>query len=142
MRECFCTSATDNSSGGVKATYYILNGGPIQTYQPGSAIVVTQQPDTASYTLQFWSEDLNGNVESFNTNNFTVYGNGTIRLVWGNSDIDGSPCSEDPVAQASWTIRRGLYVVATGSGSCPDWSGVDDVVDYDRRRGHILFGRG
>jgi hypothetical protein len=121
-------SATDNGSAGVQATYYTLNGGPIQTYQSGNFIVVPQLPDTTSYTLQFWSEDWAGNLESPNTKDFTVYGKGSIRLVWYNSDIDGSPCYDDPGAKAQWTIRQGGIVVATGSDGCPDWSGVNDVV--------------
>jgi hypothetical protein len=121
-------SATDNGSAGVKATYYSLNGGPIQTYQSGSFIFVAQQPDTANYTLEFWSEDWAENVEITNIKDFTVYGTGTLRLVWYNSDIDGSPCYDDPGAKAQWTIRQGGTVVATGSDGCPDWSGVNDVV--------------
>ena len=110
-----------------KATYYTLNGGPIETYQPGSPIFVAKQPATVSYTLQFWSEDWNGNVETAKTKNFTVHGNSTLRLVWGNSDIDGSPCTSDPGAAVAWTIRSGTILVASGSDGCPDWSGVNDV---------------
>jgi hypothetical protein len=121
-------SATDNSSAGVKATYYTLNGGPVLAYQPGTNIVVPQLPDTTSYTLQFWSEDLTGNVEGVNTKVFTVHGQATIRLVWSNSDIDGSPCTSVPGAAVAWTIRSGTILVATGSDGCPDWSGVNDVL--------------
>jgi len=129
-------TATDNSSLGVEITYYTLDGDPDHPikYQPGTYIVVPQQFDTKSYTLEFWSEDWAGNKESHHTETFTVYGKGTIRLVAGNSDIDGSPCPGDPAFWADWTIRRGSFtgpVVATGGGSCPEdpnWSGVDDVV--------------
>ncbi|KPK25379.1 MAG: hypothetical protein AMJ61_12175, partial [Desulfobacterales bacterium SG8_35_2] len=122
-------TATDNSSLGVKTTYYSLDGGPTMT---GNSVYVAQLPGTYSYALDFWSEDWAGNVETANTVNFTVTGGtGTLRLVWGDSDDSGSPCPGDPNAAANWTIRRGGAsgpIVATGAGSCPGWSGVDDVV--------------
>ncbi|MEJ2032932.1 MAG: cytochrome c3 family protein [Deltaproteobacteria bacterium] len=122
-------TATDNGSFGAKATYYTLNGGSIQT---GNYVYVPLQDGTFSYTLQYWSEDWAGNVEAKNTKTFTVTGGtGTIRLVWDNSDSTGSPCTNDPGAKANWTIRSGTAdgaIVASGSGACPGWSGVDDVV--------------
>lgn len=130
-------TATDNSTLGVKTTYYQLNGGAIQG---GTKVVIPATSGIVEYTLAFWSEDWSGNVEAQNTVNFTVTsGDGTIRLVWGNSDISGSPCGGDPEASAEWIVTRGGWaainsstgtitnLVATGTGSCPDWSGVDDV---------------
>jgi hypothetical protein len=121
------TATDDNTASGVKATYYTLNGGPVETYEPGTLIFVAKQPDTASYTLQFWSEDWFGNVETVKTNNFTVHGYSTLRLVWGNSDTAGSPCGGEPGAAVTWTITPGAIQVATGSDGCPDWSGVNDI---------------
>ncbi|MDW7709756.1 MAG: hypothetical protein SCH98_04715 [Deferrisomatales bacterium] len=121
-------TATDDGTLGVKATYYRLNDGPIQT---GTRVVIPAATGTISYTLAFWSEDWSGNVEAENTVTFTVTsGTGTLRLVWGDSDTSGPPCPGDPEAEASWVVRRGGWsgtVVASGSGSCPGWSGVDDV---------------
>jgi hypothetical protein len=82
-----------------------------------------------NYTLTFWSEDWSGNVEpqksvsfSFNVGSAT----GTIRLVWGNSETEGSPC---PDAESYWSI--GLVgsnkVLKSGAGICPSWSGVNDI---------------
>lgn len=120
-------TATDNSTLGVKTTYYQLNGGAIQG---GTKVGIPATSGVVEYTLAFWSEDWSGNVEAQNTVNFTVTsGGGTIRLVWGDSDNSGSPCG-DPQASANWIVRRGSFsgtIVATGSGSCPDWSGVDDI---------------
>jgi hypothetical protein len=121
-------TAPDESGEGVKTTYYRLNGGPIQT---GTRVVVPATNGTIAYTLAFWSEDLSGNVETQNSASFAVTsGNGNIRLTWGNSDMYGSPCPDDPEANAAWTIRRGSQsgpVVASGFGGCPNWSGMDDV---------------
>jgi hypothetical protein len=123
-------TATDNSYLGPKTTYYLLNSGPTQI---GTSVYVPELPGTFSYTLQFWSDDWSGNEElPHNTVNFTIYGGtGTLRLVWNDSDTSGSPCAGSPSAAADWTIRRNNAfgtIVATGSGACPSWSGVDDVV--------------
>jgi hypothetical protein len=121
-------TATDESTKGVKATYYSLNGGATQV---GTTVVIPATPGTVTYTLIFWSEDWSGNVEAQNTVNFTVIsGTGTIRLIWGASDTAGSPCPGDPEANAAWTIRRDSWtgpVVSTGYAGCPNWSGVNDV---------------
>jgi hypothetical protein len=119
-------TATDASFLGVKNTYYTLNGGPVQT---GTRVSIPATSGTVAYTLAFWSDDWSGNVEAANTATFTVTGGtGTIRLVWGDSDILGPP---GPGSEAAWTVRRGNQfgtIVATGSGAYPGWSGVDDVV--------------
>ncbi|MBI5442715.1 MAG: hypothetical protein HY900_16065 [Deltaproteobacteria bacterium] len=120
-------SASDASTLGVKATYYRLNGGPAQT---GTRVVLPATSGTISYSLAFWSEDWSGNVESPKTVGFTVSsGGGTLRLIWGDSDVSGSPCSYDPEANARWTVRSGEWgpVVASGAGGCPSWSGVADL---------------
>ncbi len=121
-------TATDNGTLGVKETYYRLDDGPVQT---GTRVKVPAANGIIEYTLTFWSEDWSGNVEEPNSVNFTVTsGSGTIRLVWGDSDVSGSPCPGDPEAWASWTVRTGGWwgrVIASGSGACPDWSGVDDI---------------
>jgi hypothetical protein len=120
-------TATDDSPQGVKTTYFRLDDGPIQT---GTSVVIPATSGTVAYTLTFWSEDWAGNIEAEKSVNFTVTsGTGTIRLVWGDSDVSGSPCSGDPGADATWTIGRvgSGTVVASGSGGCPNWSGVNDV---------------
>jgi hypothetical protein len=121
-------TATDESTQGVKTTYYQLNDGAIQS---GTTVVVPATNGTIEYTLTFWSEDWAGNVEAKQSVSFTVIsGGGTIRLVWGYSDMTASPCPGDPEANASWVIRRGSWsgsIVASGSGGCPNWSGVNDV---------------
>jgi hypothetical protein len=109
----------------VKTTFYRLNGGSIQT---GTTIFIPATSGTIPYTLTFWSEDWAGNVEAEKSANFIVTsGGGLLTLVWGNSDVSGSPCPSDPDAAASWTIKRGSTTVATGSATCPNWSGVNDV---------------
>jgi hypothetical protein len=118
-------TATDASTQGVKTTYFSYNGGPTQT---GTSVVFPATSGTIAYTLLFWSEDWAGNIESQHSVSFSITsGGGTLRLVWGDSDVGGSPCTGNPDAEASWTISRGGTTVATGSGGCPSWSGVDDV---------------
>jgi hypothetical protein len=117
-------TATDDGAG-VKGTYYSINGGDTQT---GTTVIIPPTSGTLTYTLTFWSEDNVGNTESPHTVSFTVTsGGGILRLTWGDSDSNGSPCPSDPDAAANWTIRRGTSVVATGSGACPGWSGVNDI---------------
>ena len=120
-------TATDASTLGVKATYYTLDDGPVRA---GKRVSLPAVSGTFGYTLRFWSEDWSGNVEAAHTASFTVTsGTGTLRLVWGDSDVTGPP--PEPDAWADWYIRRGSsggYLVASGSGANPGWDGVDDVV--------------
>jgi len=118
----------------VRNTYYSINGGPTQT---GTTVFVPEPAGTVTYTLEFWSDDYSGITETPNTATFTIHGGtGTLRLIWGDSDTGGSPCppgNYQPYAQVTWTIRNGATVgsgpvVATGSGICPGWDGVDDIV--------------
>ncbi|MDA3935553.1 MAG: hypothetical protein PF636_01625 [Actinomycetota bacterium] len=125
-------TATDNSSVGVKATYFQLDGAPTQTGTWVSVPYVVT--DTQPHSLAFWSEDWSGNVETSHTVNFTVTPPmATIRMIWGDCDdpfpsvfpIDGS--------DASWVIRSGGStgpIVATGynGGNYPTWDGIDDEV--------------
>ena len=52
----------------------------------------------------------------------------TLRLVWSDSDSSGSPCVADPDAEAKWTIYHDNTIVDTGSGACPYWSGVNNII--------------
>jgi hypothetical protein len=121
-------TATDNSTLGVKNTYYRLNDGPTET---GTKIEIPATNGTVEYTLTFWSEDWSGNIETAKSVNFTVNSDsGTIRLVWRNSDVTGSPCTSDPEAKARWTVRVDNWwgrIVRSGSDGCPNWSGVNDM---------------
>jgi hypothetical protein len=121
-------SASDSSTLGVKTTYYRLNEGATQT---GTKVVLPATSGTVDYTLTFWSEDWAGNTETQNSVTFTVTsGTGVLRLAWGSSDVNGSPCPGDPDAWASWTVGKvgSGTVVASGVGGCPNWSGVNDVI--------------
>jgi hypothetical protein len=61
-------TGTDNVGGsGVDHTYYRLDGGAETTYT--AAFSTTK---TGAHTLEFWSVDRAGNVESFHTATFTV----------------------------------------------------------------------
>ena len=126
-------TATDDGTLGVKNTYFSLNDGPTQT---GTSVnIPAASGPSVDYTLDFWSEDWSGNIEEpHNSVDFTVLGNGTLRLVWGNSDEEDPSwlCSVDPEAWADWVIRSGGSsgpVFATGWGDCSPgpWSGVNDV---------------
>jgi len=121
-------NATDDSTLGVKATYYSLNGGPTQT---GTSISIPATSGTVTYTLLFWSEDFSGNVETQNSVTFTVTsGDVTLHLVWFDCDIypANAPAAAD---SASWTVRRGGWygpVVASGSATGAGWSGINDLI--------------
>jgi hypothetical protein len=122
-------TATDDSPQGVKTTYYQINNGAIQS---GTSVVIPATSGTYTYTLTFWSKDWAGNVESPNSDTFTVTsGTGTLRLVALNSDTDGSICLTYPTAKAMWVVTKGGWsgsLVASGSGTCTDWDGVDDII--------------
>jgi hypothetical protein len=121
-------TAIDNGTLPVKATYYTLNGGAIQS---GTRVSVPRPPDgtVAEYVLAFRSEDWSGNLEAWKSVSFTVAsGNGTIRLVWGNSDVSGPPGGG---AEIDWEVRRDSRsgpIAAFGSAGGEGWSGVVDVV--------------
>ena len=120
-------NATDASDQGVKTTYYKLDGGSMLTYT--SPIYVPGIFGTVNHTLEFWSDDWSGNVETpHNTVSFSITaGTATIRLVWGDSDTTGSPCPGDPEAYVDWEIHRDSTLVSQGGSDCP-WSGVNDIV--------------
>ncbi len=121
-------TATDASSAGVKATYYRLDGGSIQT---GTSIGVPAVDGIVAHTLEFWSEDWAGNIEPANVKNFTIVRQtGTIRLVWGNADVDGQPGPAEDES-VSWTVRLGGAtgsVVSAGSDTGAGWTGVNDIL--------------
>jgi len=65
-------TASDGDSGtfGIKATYYTINGGAATK---GTLISIPAPVSgTQSYTLQYWSTDWSGNVETAHTADFTV----------------------------------------------------------------------
>ena len=120
-------TATDNGSAGVMATYYRLDGGPVQT---GTFLTVPRVGSNPQpHTLAFWSEDYAGNVEATKTVNFTIVGTATVRLVWWDADVN--PAHAPGAGEwADWTIRVGGPsgpIVSTGHRVGP-WSGVDDIV--------------
>lgn len=101
-------TATDAGTLGVKATYYRLDNGPIQV---GTSFNVPVKSGAFTYTLDFWPEDWSGNIENQlkNRRTFTVTGGtGTLKLVWGNSDVNpgDQPTGGD---WADWYIRKGSW---------------------------------
>jgi hypothetical protein len=118
-------TATDNGTRGAKNTYFRLNGASVQA---GTTVSIGT---SGTHTLTFWSEDWAGNIESEESVTFSVAsGPGTIRLVWGNSDVDPSqvPISSD---WAGWDIRKntrfGTVVAQGDSDDIPDWKGISDI---------------
>ena len=133
-RAVITLSATDASSQGVKATYYRIDGGAVQT---GTTVTVNGTTGlNIPHSINFWSEDWSANTETPKTANFTITaGNATLRLVWGNADGVDPPYIPQPPSYptdwADWYIRRGGaggYLVASGGGANPGWDGVDDIV--------------
>ena len=121
-------TATDASTHGVRSTYYSLDGGPTQV---GTTVRVPAVDGAVPHTLSFWSEDWSGNVETATAVSFTIVRQtGTIRLVWGDSDVEGQPGPEADES-ASWTVRIGGAtgsIVATGTATGEAWTGVNDIV--------------
>jgi hypothetical protein len=71
-------AASDDSSRGVKSTYFSVNSGPVQT---GTEVTIPATSKAANdYTLKYWSEDWGGNVESAHVANFTVFGDTTMPI--------------------------------------------------------------
>ena len=72
-----------------------------------------------------------GNVEAQDATPPPLKTRPPLRFPTPPSAFSGSPCAGDPEANAAWIIRRGTTwsspIVASGSGSCPNWSGVNDV---------------
>jgi len=121
-------TATDESTLGVKNTYYTLNDGNTQV---GTTVNIPATPGSFTYTLEFWSVDWSGNIETKHSVTFTVTsGTGTIRVVWWDCDVNPAhaPTSGD---YAEWTVRRGGptgTVIASGSGSGNSgWDGIEDI---------------
>jgi hypothetical protein len=117
-------TATDDSTRGVKNTYFRINGGSTQT---GTKVSIGTN---GTYTLTFWSEDWSGNVETQKSVSFTVAsGPGTIRLVWNNCDQypNQAPTSDN---WAEWVIRKGnrfgTVVAWSDSDDYPNWNGIND----------------
>jgi len=120
-------SATDESEEGVQATYYRLDGGSPQTYT--GTFLVPGITGTVDHTLEYWSVDWSGNEETHHVKEFSITaGTATLRLVWGDSDTTGSPCSIDSNSSVEWEINRSGYS-SMGGSSCY-WSGVNDIVVY------------
>ncbi len=118
-------TATDNDPQGVRFTYYSLNGAAAQV---GTIVNVPAPNGTVNYTLVFWSEDWSGNVESPKSALFSITsGNATIRLVWGNCEMNPSSCTD--LTAASWVVRIGnQYGTIVKTGTNPtNWDGVDDI---------------
>jgi hypothetical protein len=82
-------TATDTGVAGVKATYWRLDGGAVQT-----GTTVTVAPPTsgsASHTLQYWSVDNQSNTETAKSINFTVtagvtWTTATLQFRWSPND--------------------------------------------------------
>ena len=85
----FTLSASDTSSG-VAATYYEIDGGP-QTAYLGSAITI---PDGSAQTITYWSIDNAGNTETAHTTAAlkidTVAPTGSITAPTANATVSGS----------------------------------------------------
>jgi hypothetical protein len=95
-------SITDSGKVGVGTTFYRLDGSDTQV---GGSLTVTTP---GAHTLEFWSEDWSGNVETAKTVGFTVVGGtGTIRFNTG---------TLAPDEWVEWQVWRG-----TPSGS-PHWT--------------------
>ena len=123
----FTLNASDNSTLGVKRTQFKINNGVTQT---GTKVTIPATNGTFSYTLTYWSEDWSGNIETPKSKTFTVKsGNGTIRLIWGDSENGNAlPTGTD---WAKWKLRLNSLngtIVDSGEGyASQGWDGVDDM---------------
>ncbi|MBF4508910.1 MAG: hypothetical protein ISP10_00315, partial [Aeromicrobium sp.] len=75
-------TATDDQAG-VQRIYYRINGGTVRTTPVGvvdgyaKAIVRPTSAGTFNYTISFWAEDREGNIESPQTASFSITRSGT-----------------------------------------------------------------
>jgi hypothetical protein len=108
----------EDTGSGIKFTYYTIDGGSTQIYDPVSGIhVCSYEPDWfGDWEVNFWSEDNQGNIEDKNKQqNFrTIYIDAKKPEVWITS-----PTEEAEVAVPFW-----VYADAT------DNAGVERV-DFD-----------
>jgi hypothetical protein len=107
-------SASDTGGSGVANTYYKVDGGAKTTYT-GAAIIVSA---VGSHSLNYWSVDAAGNVESQNTFSFTIAPDTATPLTapTGGSTLAG------PSVTFSWAAATGasgyyLHLGTTGAGS-------------------------
>jgi hypothetical protein len=108
-------TASDASSLGVKDTYFSLNGGPTQV---GTSVVFT--PTAVGrfvYTLEFWSEDWTGNVESRKSVSFEVdvvepgVTRPPLSLSVPEADLDGTfvvSWGASPTSGVTYVLERSL----------------------------------
>jgi len=98
-------SASDASYLGVKGTYYKLNGGA--TVQGRTISIPQPASGTIAYTLEYWSDDYNGNTETHNIANFTVTRDITAPV---------STLSSQPYYKAATVVIPYTATDGTGSG--------------------------
>ncbi len=101
-------SASDNLSG-VKATYYTINGGAQQTYDPATGIAFSSN---GTYTLNFWSVDYAGNAEDKTAPGHTA----TVKIDQTPPSITDS---ESPAANSAGWYNSNVAVTFT----CDDQGG-------------------
>ncbi|HSK46439.1 MAG TPA: hypothetical protein VLA05_00370, partial [Coriobacteriia bacterium] len=120
---------------GLANIVYRVDGGTQQNAPSGAAATDLVVGGAGTHSIEYWALDNAGNsavhaVKVFTIGGGTPTGNGTIRLVWGDSDVSGYVPLYD--SWAAWTVRSGGAsgpIVATGRGDAgvDGWDGVDDV---------------
>jgi len=91
------TITAADATSGIAATYYTLDGGPVQTYT-GPVTITTSGTHTSSY----WSRDNAGNVETAHTQSFTIAPSGYATVT---PSIDS--------ATSNWFGQENLTIVNT-----------------------------
>jgi len=95
---------TDSGGAGLSATYYKLDGGTTTT---GTTVVVLAPGiGSAAHTLQFWSTDNAGNVETTKSASFTV-----------NAVPDTTPPTTTSNAASSYATTATVTLTASDGGS-------------------------
>jgi hypothetical protein len=118
-------SATDLHSS-VATTHYRLNGGAQQT---GTTVNVPAPAvgGTATHTLEFWSVDSVGNVESPKTVTFTISSpTATLRLIWTGHDHPSFGSNNESVYYEVRNSTNG-QLIASGRDAVPLWNGISTI---------------
>jgi len=106
-------SATDASTMGVKGTYYVLDGGSVQE---GTSLSVPQPPSgSATHTIEYWSDDHNGNVEQRHVVTFVVSNDTTPPT----STFEPAPYYRQPTTSIPYSATD------AGSGVKQKWFRID-----------------
>jgi hypothetical protein len=101
-------SARDDGGSGIEYIKYRFSGGSWETYS--DVLTITQE---GSHIINFYSEDISGNVEERNTFAFMIdkHAPETVIVPDGTSSIDNNYCSDVDIQLVSSDDKSGLWAI-------------------------------